>query len=120
MNPEYTNNPQSIGNYFSNNNIVNTSDRFVLLNPFSNNNMYEVKKKKEEILNVKTSQEYKETFIPTGTKTGKSCNQVDQIHRFEHPGYSTQDLNNIITQEPFRGGMPSRIVAKDEYVQNLN
>ena len=120
MNLEYSNNPQSIGNYYSNKNIVNTSNRFISLNPFSNDNMYLVNNKKEEILSVQTSQEYKESFVPVGTKTGKSCNQFNKIDRFEHPGYSTQDLNNIITQEPFRGGIPSRIVVKDEYVKKLN
>jgi len=119
MNAQYSNNPTAIGNYFSNNNVINTKDRFNILNPFTTN-VHEVKKADETIMSVKTDQGYKQSYESIGTKVKKSCNTINQVNRFEHPGYNSQDINNIMSNEPFRGGIPSRIVAKDEYIENLN
>ena len=56
-----------------------------------------------------------QSFEPQGTKQKRSCNVLSGIYidRFENPKHRPQNLNNIVINEPFRGGFQSRLAAKD-------
>ena len=124
MNPNYSNDPEKIGQYYSNvNMLVNSENRLTNVNAFSNQPplVDERPRQEEEIMTVKPRSSVPDQFISVGTKIGKSCNLPGvNIDRFEMANSAIQDPMHIIANEPFRGGAPSRIVAKDEYVRTMN
>lgn len=124
MNPNYSNDPEKIGQYYSNvNMLVNSDNRLANVNAFSSQPplVDERPRQEEEIMTVKPRSSVPDQFISVGTKIGKSCNLPGvNIDRFEMANSAIQDPMHIIANEPFRGGAPSRIVAKDEYVRTMN
>lgn len=117
MNPDYSNDPKAIGNYFSNSNILtNQQDRIF---PFDSPLKGNIKHEQVDVMTVKPRQSVPEQMLSTGTKTSKSCNLSSvAINRFEHPGINVQDPSRIILNEPFRGGNPSRITVKDKFFED--
>ena len=63
---------------------------------------------------------YNAPFEPKGTRKGRSCNMLSGIHidRYETPMHEAQNLKNIVFDEPLRGGLNTRMVAKDCAVTN--
>lgn len=127
MNPSYSNDPQRIGNYYSSNDLlVTSSNRLSVLTPFDENSFQlpcetNCVKSNTDIMSVKPRSSVPEQFMSVGTKISKSCNLPGvSINRFENPHNDTQNPVHIITDEQFRGGIPSRIVTKDEYVSKNN
>ena len=122
MNANYSNDPQRIGQYFSNANLLVTSEnRLQSVSPFDNHQMLQPEPPKvdPEIMKVKPRDSVPEQFVQTGTRISKSCNMPGiSINRFENIHSDIQNPIHIIAKEPFRGGMPSRIVAKDNYVKS--
>ena len=124
MNPVYSNDPKSIGIYHSNSNLLlHRNNIYNNINVFSNNKPVEAKFEKplnEDIMTLKPRNSVPEQFQSVGTLISKSCNLPGvSIDRFELADKAIQDPMNIILNEPFRGGAPSRIVAKDEYVKSM-
>ena len=124
MNPNYSNDPQKIGQYFSNANVlVDTNDRLSNVNAFSNLKPLvdtPVKEDTSDIMTVKPRSSVPDQFMSVGTKVGKSCNLPGaSIDRFEITDRAIQNPMHIIANEPFRGGAPSRIITKDEYIKNM-
>ena len=121
MNEIYSNDPRRIGQYRMNDAVlVNTNNRLNMLNPFDNSQKIEsVQKNDMKIMEKKARTTVPEQSIPLGTKISKSCNLAGvQINRFENPHVNVQDPTHIIQDELFRGGAPSRIVMKDNYVKS--
>ena len=116
----YSINPYSQGNYFSNNvQIPNSNDKTRILNPFDNSNDVVVQNKNVDILEVAARKTVPERMESVGTSFKKSCNLSGiTINRFENPHCNTQNPNSIIIDESFRGGVPSRMVEKDNFVRN--
>ena len=72
-----------------------------------------------EIMETKPRTSVPEQYQSIGTKTSKSCNLPGiEINRFENPNPNIQNPQHIISNDRFRGGMPSRIVAKDTFFNN--
>ena len=118
MNPVYSNDPHSIGQYFSNNSIlINQQERIF---PFSSVIKSDLDtRKSDEILTVKPRTSVPDKMKSIGTKTSKSCNLSSvAINRFEHPGINVQNPSHIISNEQFRGGTPSRTVVKDNFFKD--
>ena len=122
MNPNYSNDPLKIGKYFSNSSVLlSTSNRLQSVSPFEQHQMVspDLPKYDSNILTVKPRDSVPEQFIQTETRISKSCNMPGiTINRFEHPIENIQNPAHIIANEQFRGGIPSRIVVKDEYINN--
>ena len=122
MNANYSNDPHRIGQYFSNFNLlVTTENRLQSVSPFESHQLVspELPKVDPEIMTVKPRESVPDQFIQTGTRISKSCNMPGiTIDRFENPHPDIQNPTHIIANESFRGGMPSRIVMKDNYVKN--
>lgn len=122
MNANYSNDPQRIGQYYSNSNILVTTDnRLQSVSPFESHQMVvpQISNPEPEIMTVKPRDSVPDQFIQTGTRISKSCNMPGiTIDRFENPHPDIQNPTHIIAKEPFRGGMPSRIVMKDNYVNS--
>ena len=119
MNPDYSNDPRRIGNYYSDPSLLVTNIQLdttafsqnVIL-PHDTNTL----NKPVEIMETKPRTSVPEQYQSVGTKTSKSCNLPGiEINRFENPNPNIQNPQHIIRQEEFRGGMPSRIVSKDTY-----
>lgn len=123
MNVNYSNDPRVIGKYFSNSSLLlSSSNRLQTVDPFTEHIIPSIEYKKEdnEIMKVKPRSTVPEQFQSIGTKISKSCNLPGiTIDRFENPLPDIQNPMHIIAKEPFRGGMPSRIVMKDEYVKSM-
>jgi hypothetical protein len=125
MNSNYSNDPQSIGKYFSNTNVlITTQNRLHTVDPFAKHDILPpgVVDNEPDIMTVKPRSSVPDQLHQFGTKISKSCNLPGiTINRFENPHSDVQNPGNIIIDEQFRGGMPSRIVTKDNYVaQNKN
>ena len=121
MNVNYSNNPQTIGKYFMNENVLVTSDnRLHTVDPFAKHDILPPGTKQTvepDIMSVKPRDTVPEQFQSVGTKISKSCNLPGiTINRFENPHSNIQNPGNIIIDEMFRGGTPSRMVTKDDYV----
>ena len=122
MNPDYSNDPHRIGNYYSDSSLLVTNMKLDTT-AFQQSSMLSLDtntlNKPMEILETKPRTSVPEQFQSVGTKTGKSCNLPGiEINRFENPNSNVQNPQHIIRQEDFRGGMPSRIVSKDTYFNN--
>lgn len=122
MNPDYSNDPRRIGNYFADPSLLVTNIKLDT-STFSDNIMLQNDNKPinqpMEIMETKARTSVPEQFQSIGTKTSKSCNlPAININRFENPHSNIQNPQHIIRQEDFRGGMPSRIVSKDTYFNN--
>jgi hypothetical protein len=54
-------------------------------------------------------------FESHGTREKRACNVLSgvTINRFENPFIDSQNLQNIVVNEPYRGGFQSRLNAKD-------
>ena len=122
MNPDYSNDPRRIGNYYSNSSLLVTNMKLdtaafsenVML-PYDTNSL----NKPIEIMETKARTSVPEQYQSIGTKTSKSCNLPGiEINRFENPNPNIQNPQHIIKQEDFRGGIPSRIVSKDNFFNN--
>jgi len=122
MNPDYSNDPQRISQYYMNTTVlVSESNRLQNLDPFVTQLVPPASKKQDvDIMQIKARDTVPEQFESIGTQIGKSCNLPGlSIDRFENPNEHIQDPIYIIANEPFRGGIPSRIVMKDNYVNSL-
>ena len=124
MNPNYSNNPSLIGDYFSDTSVlVNRSNRLSNINAFSNQEPLkeDIKHTPLNIMTLKPRDSVPDQFISVGTSVSKSCNniQTPNNERFENPSKAIQDPANIIFDEHFRGGQPSRIVMKDIYAKKI-
>ena len=122
MNPDYSNDPRRIGNYYSDSSLLIANMKFDTTT-FSDNIMLShdtnTLNKPMEIMKTKPRTSVPEQNIAVGTKTSKSCNLPGiEINRFENPNPNIQNPQHIIRQEDFRGGMPSRIVSKDTFFNN--
>ena len=122
MNPEYSNDPQRIGNYYSNTSLLMNNMKLDM-NAFSDDKMLPCDtctlNKPMEIMKTIPRSTVPEQDMPIGTKVGKSCNLPGiEINRFENPNANIQNPGHIIRDEPFRGGIPSRTVSKDEFFNN--
>ena len=122
MNPDYSNDPRRIGNYYSDSSLLVTNMKLDTA-AFSQNVMlpYDTNSsnKHMEIMETKARTSVPEQHQSIGTKTSKSCNLPGiEINRFENPNPNIQNPQHIIKQEDFRGGMPSRIVSKDTFFNN--
>ena len=119
MNPDYSNDPRRIGNYYSDASLLVTNlklDTAVFSDQSLDTNYFS---KPMEILKTKPRTTVPEQNIAVGTKISKSCNLPGiEINRFENPNPNIQNPVHIIGQEDFRGGMPSRIVSKDTFFNN--
>ena len=123
MNTNYSNDPTRIGQYFSDSHLLVTTDNLMQsVSPFESHQMIPpsvTPTKDDDIMTVKPRESVPEQFIQTGTRISKSCNMPGiNINRFENPHINVQNPTHIISGEDFRGGMPSRIVMKDNYVNN--
>ena len=121
MNPDYSNDPRRIGNYYSDSSLLITNMK--LDTTAFNDTMLSIDtntlNKPMEIMKTKPRTTVPEQNIAVGTKTSKSCNLPGiEINRFENPNSNVQNPQHIIRQEDFRGGIPSRIVSKDTYFNN--
>ena len=122
MNPDYSNDPRRIGNYYSDSSLLVTN-MTLDTSAFSKNIMLPhdatTLNAPVEIMETKPRTSVPEQYISVGTKTSKSCNLPGiEINRFENPNPNIQNPQHIIRQEDFRGGIPSRIVSKDTYFNN--
>ena len=122
MNPDYSNDPRRIGNYYSDSSLLVTNMKLDTA-AFSQNVMlpYDATSlnKPMEIMETKARTSVPDQYQSIGTKTSKSCNLPGiEINRFENPNPNIQNPQHIIKQEDFRGGMPSRIVSKDTFFNN--
>lgn len=117
MNPAYSNDPTQIGQYFSNINVLQSyNDRIF---PFSSELKGDIKQDKTDIMTMKPRTTVPEQQQSVGTKVSKSCNLPGiQINRFENPHHNVQDPTHIIRNEDFRGGIPSRLVVKDNFFED--
>lgn len=122
MNPDYSNDPHKIGDYYSDSSLLMTNMKLDTT-AFSNNVILPHDKNNlntpVEIMEIKPRTSIPEQYQSIGTKTSKSCNLPGiQINRFENPNSNIQNPQHIIRQEDFRGGIPSRTVSKDNYFNN--
>ena len=122
MNTNYSINPKLEGQYYTNDvSVINSANRLATLDAFSIMLDTSMKEERSEIMEVKARKSVPERMTSIGTTTSKSCNLPGiNINRFENPHCNVQNPNSIIVNEPFRGGLPSRIVEKDLYVKNHN
>ena len=115
----YTNNPTSIGKYFSNSNLIMsyTNRQFPFDSKLETN--INIERKNESVLEIKPRTSVPDQQQSIGTQIPKSCNLPGiTINRFENPHDNIQDPVHIIQDETFRGGVPSRSVMKDIYFNN--
>lgn len=122
MNPDYSNDPRRIGNYYSDPSLLVTNMKLDTA-AFDQTSMLSLDtntlNKPMEIMKTKPRTTVPEQNIAVGTTTSKSCNLPGiKINRFENPNPNIQNPQHIIRQEDFRGGMPSRIVSKDTFFNN--
>jgi len=122
MNPDYSNDPRRIGDYYSNSSLLVTNMKLDM-NAFTDNKMLPCDtcelNKPMQIMETKSRTTVPEQHQSIGTTTSKSCNLPGiEINRFENPNPNIQNPQHIIKQEDFRGGIPSRIVSKDTYFNN--
>ena len=122
MNPDYSNDPRRIGNYYSDPSLLVTNMKLDTA-AFDQTSMLSLDtntlNKPMEIMKTKPRTTVPEQNIAVGTTTSKSCNLPGiEINRFENPNPNIQNPQHIIRQEDFRGGMPSRIVSKDTFFNN--
>ena len=119
MNPDYSNDPRSIGNYYSDSSLL-VSNMSLDITAFDQNIMTPNGiNTPVKIMETKPRKSVPEQYQPIGTKTSKSCNLPGiEINRFENPNPNIQNPQHIIREEDFRGGMPSRIVSKDVFFNN--
>ena len=121
MKEQYSINPFEIGDYNKNTNVLVTTDNIhQSIDPFKHHQLNtSVPKVDNKIIEMKARQSVPEKMMEVGTRISKSCNMPGiNINRFENPHCDVQNPGHIIINEEFRGGIPSRMVTKDEYVHN--
>ena len=89
MNPDYSNDPRRIGNYYSDSSLLVTNMKLDIT-AFDQNSMLSLDtntlNKPMEIMKTKPRTSVPEQNIAVGTKTSKSCNLPGiEINRFENP-----------------------------------
>ena len=114
----YINDPNFIGKYNSDSSmLVNNIERQF---PFEKNIEVADRHVVSDIMEVKPRTTVPDLIQPVSGKVSKSCNLAGiNINRFENPHTNVQNPIHIIQDESFRGGVPSRIVVKDEYQSNM-
>ena len=116
MNVAYANDPRAIGRYSSDVSLL-VSNVSRNVSPFSQPLENNIHDSNPTILEIKPRQSVPDQIPNIGTTVSKSCNLPGiTINRFENPHCNVQDPVHIIQDEEFRGGLPSRIVIKDEFV----